>query len=346
MVSKKERALAMRILLCSHFFFPSIGGIETLSMSLAEQFTSAGHEVVVLTRSSSEKEDHYPFKVVRQPSWLETWRYVRWATVVFHNNICASMAWPLVLLARPWVIAHHTWIARPDGSIGVKERIKRRLVRHAKQIADSKALANDLGGKAVVIGGCYDAQLFRVLPDAARDADLIFVGRLVSDKGADLLIEVLGMLNQTGKNLSLTIVGDGNELANLMKQASKLGLSGQVSFKGTLLGEDLVREINRHKIMVVPSRWNEPFGIVALLGAACGCVVVGSTGGGLIDAIGPCGLTFPNGDVKELSVAIDKLASSHQERQRLLAFASGHLSNFTVESVAARYLDVLSEASR
>ncbi len=42
-------------------------------------------------------------------------------------------------------------------------------------------------------------------------------------------------------------------------------------------------------------------GIVALEGIACGCVVIGSQGGGLKDAIGNCGLTYPNGDVAALA---------------------------------------------
>ena len=60
-----------------------------------------------------------------------------------------------------------------------------------------------------------------------------------------------------------------------------LGLERQVEFTGVLQGETLVRTLNAHRIMVVPSRTPEPFGVVALEGIACGCVVVGSEGGGL-----------------------------------------------------------------
>lgn len=306
----------------------------------------AGHEVVVLTRSPSDSEDKFPYKVVREPSAIQLWKLVRWSDVVFHNNICASMAWPLALVKRPWVIAHHTWITGTDGSIGFRERFKRKLVGRARQIADSKALAEDLGGNAVVVGGCYDDQLFRVVPEVDRDRDLVFVGRLVSDKGADLLIDAIHRLKDQGKKLSLTVIGGGDELENLQSQSRKLGIKDQITFKGTVVGEDLVREINRHRLMVVPSRWKEPFGIVALLGVACGCAVVGSEGGGLIDAIGPCGLTFQNDNLDELVAAIDKLISSPDLRQQLQNLAPSHLSNFTEESVASKYLEVLKEAAR
>lgn len=306
----------------------------------------AGHEVVVLTRSPSGSEDKFLYKVVREPSAIQLWKLVRWSDVVFHNNICASMAWPLALVKRPWVIAHHTWITGTDGSIGFRERLKRKLVGRARQIADSKALAEDLGGNAVVVGGCYDDQLFRVIPEVDRDKDLVFVGRLVSDKGADLLIDAVHRLKEQGQKLSLTVIGGGDELENLQSHSRKLGIEDQITFKGTVVGEDLVREINRHRLMVVPSRWKEPFGIVALLGVACGCAVVGSEGGGLIDAIGPCGLTFQNDNLDELVAAIDRLISSPDLRQQLLSLAPSHLSHFTEESVASKYLEVLREAAK
>lgn len=334
----------MKILLCSHFFSPSIGGIETLSLALAERFTIAGHEVVVLTRSPSESEDKFPYKVVREPSALQLWKLVRWSDVVFHNNICASMAWPLALVKRPWVIAHHTWITGTDGSIGFRERLKRRLVGRARQIAVSHSLAADLGGNAVVIGACYDDKTFRIYPNRDRERDLVFVGRLVSDKGADMLIDAIGSLKQIGKQLSLTIIGVGDEDERLRAQSKRLGVEDQIQFKGRLVGEALVQEISRHHVMVIPSRWKEPFGIVALEGLACGCAVIGSDGGGLPDAIGPCGLTFPNGNLDELVNAIDRLVSSLELRKQLLDHAPDHLTLFTQESVATRYLEVLQEA--
>ena len=51
----------------------------------------------------------------------------------------------------------------------------------------------------------------------------------------------------------------------------------------------MVEELNRHEIMVVPSRWNELFGVVALEGMACGCAMLVSDGGGLPDAVGYAG---------------------------------------------------------
>ena len=62
-----------------------------------------------------------------------------------------------------------------------------------------------------------------------------------------------------------------------------------------------MRLLNAHRILVVPSRYDEPFGIVALEGIACGCVVVGSRGAASRRRSAPAALTFRNGDAGELA---------------------------------------------
>src|SRR5690606_40338743 len=90
----------------------------------------------------------------------------------------------------------------------------------------------------------------------------------------------------------LTIIGDGPEAPVLKALAVKYGLEHKVDFKGSLQGKELVDCLNQHKLILVPSRWEEPFGNVALEGMACGCIPVVSDGGGLAEAVGHAGLTF------------------------------------------------------
>ena len=99
-----------------------------------------------------------------------------------------------------------------------------------------------------------------------------------------------------------------------------------------------------HQIMVVPSRWLEPFGIVALEGIACGCVVVGSAGGGLKDAIGPCGVTFPNGDIQTLTQKIADLLLNPYKLATYKAKAELHLLPHKRLAVAEAYLKVFEQA--
>jgi glycosyltransferase involved in cell wall biosynthesis len=87
----------------------------------------------------------------------------------------------------------------------------------------------------------------------------------------------------------------------------------------------------------MPSRYREPYGIVALEAAACGCVVVGSGEGGLAEAIGPCGLTFQNGDVAGLAAALKRALDDAALRERCRAAAPAHLADRTAGAMLARY---------
>jgi glycogen synthase len=166
---------------------------------------------------------------------------------------------------------------------------------------------------------------------------------LVSDKGVSLLLDALKALNPTPR---LTIAGDGPERAALERQVADSGLDPHVDFVGPQHGEQLATLLRQHRVLVVPSLWQEPFGIVALEGIACGCVVIGSAGGGLAEAIGPCGVTFPNGDVAALANAIRNLLTNPGERARLQQSAPSHLSRFTPRHVAGLYLNAMEKGRR
>ena len=336
----------LRILIYSPAFLPSVGGLEIGQAVLADRFMHLGHEVTVVTRTAADPGDPSPpgfaFRVVRRPRPLQLLAAVRWCDVFFQANVSLRGLWPLLLVPRPWAVSHHSWYCRTDGRIAWQDRLKRRLLRHAAaSISVSHAIAADLGTPSTVIHNCYRDDLFRLLPAVERSRDLLFVGRLVSDKGVDLLVAALGRLAAAGLRPGLTVVGDGPELPELWSQAYRLGVAEQIDFTGMRTGDDLVRLLNRHRILVVPSRYDEPFGVVALEGIACGCAVVGSSGGGLPEAIGPCGRTFRNGSVEELADVLAELLRSPASLEALRAGAAAHLAKHRSEPVARRYLEAL-----
>jgi len=328
----------MKILLGSHHFFPSTGGIETVSNLLAREFVALGHEVRVVTQTPGSGD--FPFTVVRQPGSLELLRQVRWCDVFLQSNISLRTLWPLLFVRRPLFIAHHIWIMNRHGGTGWPERLKRFVLRYATSFSISDAIAQSLPVPSIRVGDPYDNKIFKD-EGVTRTRELIFVGRLVSDKGAALLLDALKLMSAKPR---LTIVGDGPERSALEKQASQL--QSQVEFAGPQHGEQLADSLRQHQILVVPSIWQEPFGIVALEGIACGCAVIGSAGGGLSEAIGPCGLTFPNGDARALADAITRLLDNPTERERLRQNAPAHLARFTPSRVAALYLEAMTKASR
>jgi glycosyltransferase involved in cell wall biosynthesis len=143
---------------------------------------------------------------------------------------------------------------------------------------------------------------------------------------------------------TFTIVGSGPEKTRLQQISAELGLSEQVVFAGPKSGSALANELRRHRILVVPSLYEEPFGIVALEGIASGCVAVGSQGGGLKDAIGPCGMTFPNGDVGAFAGCLEKLLSDRDLWKAFRENASAHLAEFNSSKLGRNYLAVLHSA--
>ena len=334
----------MKILLSSHFFHPSVGGIEEVSRVLAQEFVVAGHEIRIVTSTAGEDGERFPYEVYRRPNPAQLMRLVTWCDVYFHNNISLQTAWPLLLVNRPWVVAHHTWIARMDGTISWRDRLKQFVARNARNISVSSAMSRHISAPTVVIGNPYRDALFRCDPLAVRDRELAFLGRLVIDKGADLLLDALVVLRDRGLTPRLTVIGKGPEQPRLEEQCKRLGLDGQVEFTGVKSGDELVALLNRHRLIVVPSRWQEPFGLVALEGVACGCVAVAARSGGLADAIGNCGVTFRHDNVQEMADRIAELLLPSANLERYRAEAPAHLAQHSSKSVAAQYLRVIEEA--
>jgi glycosyltransferase involved in cell wall biosynthesis len=335
----------MKILLSSYSFDPNIGGIESVSRIMATEFARLEHEVKVVTQTTMSGDSVFPFEVIRGPAPHQLIKLVRWADVYFQSHISLILGWPLLFVRKPWVVMHHTWLPR-EGSAALKSRLKRCLLRFAIVVPISRGIADDIPAAARVIGSPYDAAIFRHIPTVNRKNELVFVGRLVSDKGAHLILEALSLLRRRGCVYRLTIVGSGPDQDSLRGLVDDLGLADQVSFVGAKAGSDLAATLNEHRILVVPSVWEEPFGIVALEACACGCSVIGSDSGGLPDAIGPCGVTFPNGDVGALADRIGELSSQTDCVDSCQDARSRHLANHSPRSVAAAYLHIFESAVR
>jgi glycosyltransferase involved in cell wall biosynthesis len=325
----------MKILLSSYAFYPSMGGVEAFSAMLAGEFSLRGHEVIVVTDTVGES-DARQYAVVRRPSKLKLFELVRWCDVYLQNNISLNLAWPLLFCRRPWAIINNGMLIQHN----LVGRLKLFCARYATTSGVGEDAARNIGSKTV-ISSCYNSDLFQELPHEIRDRELVFLGRLVSEKGADVLVRALHQLKLEGMTPGLTIIGGGPEEGALRNLVSSLNLSEQVTFAGVVRDAALVRELNRHKILVAPSICREGFGLVALEAIACGCVVVGSEDGGLREAIGPCGVTFPNGDAAALAACLKPLLLNKDRIHALRKPASEHVARFTKENVADAYLRVL-----
>ncbi|MFB2935443.1 glycosyltransferase family 4 protein [Aerosakkonemataceae cyanobacterium BLCC-F154] len=334
----------MKILIYSPLFYPSVGGIETVVTILAEEFVSLGHEVKLICQTSATDGKSFPFEVIRYPKPQKFLQLIQWCEVYFQPTISLKGIWPLLIFPKPWVVSHNNWYTRPDGRIAWQDRLKQFLLRFATGISVSQAIANHVSTPSTVINNPYQEDIFYEMPEVSRDRELVFLGRLVSDKGVDLLLDSVANLKNLGLFPKLTIIGTGIEETRLRQQVKHLKINEQVEFVGVKLEQELTKLLNAHKIMVIPSRWQEPFGIVALEGIACGCVIVGSEQGGLKDAINSCGITFPNGNIQVLTQILYDLLSDDNQLLKFREKSELHLIKHKKSLVAKAYIKVFERA--
>ncbi|HEV2394155.1 MAG TPA: glycosyltransferase [Verrucomicrobiae bacterium] len=333
----------MRILLQTAFS-PSIGGIETLSMLLATEWHRAGVSVSVCTpiKGLNHGPEVFPFPVHRRPTPMKLLRLSRTADLVVQMNISLRRLWPMTCCRTPWIAVHHGPYSTPGNEQrGWRDKLKLLCAGTASaNICPSGYIARKIGLSCHVIPNAYDASIFWSPQDATeqRAGDLAFVGRLVCEKGLRVLLDALAILKPSAQP-RLTIIGDGSERKALEQQSRHLGLAS-VDFVGAKPPAEVAQLLQTHRILVVPSLSEEPFGIVALEGAACGCVVLGSNGGGLPEAIGTTGATFQRGDAADLAAKLALLLAHRAEWVHYREAAAAHLARHQPARVAAQYLDV------
>ncbi len=335
----------MRIVLYSPNFYPLTGGLEHVVRYLAEAFQQKGRQVTVICHTPGQEPDAFPFRVLRRAGFWRERMALRQADAVLLFNISLKALPVVVLAGRPWAVSHQT----PYGA-DRRGRLKRWVACHlaARNICCSAHLAAYLQvPRVVVVPNPYDEGTFRnTQPWVFRDRDVAFVGRLVSDKGVSVLLEAMARLHAQGIRLHLTVVGDGPEAPALHRQCVALGLSKWVFFEGEKTGEALADLLQRHRVLAVPSVWPEPFGIVALEGLACGCVVVASNAGGLPEALGGLGVLVPAGDAAALAEALARIWAQPFDYLSAPERVAAHLSAHTRDAVAERYLALIDEIAR
>ncbi len=163
-----------------------------------------------------------------------------------------------------------------------------------------------------------------------------FAGRLVEEKGADLLLRAAAELRE----VRVEVLGSGPLRADLEKLAKGLGIGDRVAFLGTLPSTQMTRFYHRLDVLVLPSRsrpnWIEQFGRVLVEAMACGVPVVGSDCGEIPHVIGDAGLLFPEGDVEELRGHLARLMAEPELRAELARKGRERvLAHYTQARVAA-----------
>jgi glycosyltransferase involved in cell wall biosynthesis len=173
-------------------------------------------------------------------------------------------------------------------------------------------------------------------------------GRLVREKGADLLIEAASALPGTWR---LVLAGSGPEQDRLEQLVQELGKRDRVFFDGQIPSTRMPAYYNQLDVLVLPSRalpnWKEQFGRVLVEAMACGVPVVGSDSGEIPNVIADAGLVFPENDVAGLRNHLLKLQQRPELRRELSQRGRQRvLDHYTQAQIAAQTVQVYREVMR
>lgn len=178
---------------------------------------------------------------------------------------------------------------------------------------------------------------------ASDPFDVLFLGRLVPIKGADVLLDALGKI----PSATAVIGGDGPELARLEGRSQSLGLDGRVRFVGRVDAETRATLFAAARVFALPSRWSEPFGIAGVEALAVGVPVVASDTGGIpfwLDR--DAGELVPPGDVHALADALTRVLDDEDARTRMATSARRSAERFSRDAHVMRLIEIFDDARR
>jgi glycosyltransferase involved in cell wall biosynthesis len=148
-------------------------------------------------------------------------------------------------------------------------------------------------------------------PPLSDPPTIVFAGRLVREKGVDVLVRAFSTVVRELPEARLLLAGDGPE-RDRIRALIDAGLSANVTVLGQTPHGELERISEKAWVQVVPSLFDEPFGIVATESMMRGTAVVASRSGGLAEIVGDgqTGLLVPPGDPAALAGALIELLSN------------------------------------
>lgn len=212
--------------------------------------------------------------------------------------------------------------------------------------AEAAGFAPDLARPIAVAPMPVDDQAFSPAPPGRPRDELLFVGRLDRQKGAEVALRALARLAGPAAAVPLRVVGGGPDEAALRRLAGDLGVADRVRWDGQVPQADLADRYRRAAVLVVPGR-DEGFGLVAVEGQLSGAPVVAAASGGLLDVVddGQTGRTFPPGQPEALARTVEEVLADPEATARMAATARERAAaRFGTAASASAYAAVYAEA--
>lgn len=229
--------------------------------------------------------------------------------------------------------------------VWLSERPLPRAYRRSGWHAISESTRDDLMRRGIprerieVIHPGVDAERFCPDPAVGRTAtpSFLFLGRLKRYKGVETALRALALARTRRSDLSLDVVGSGDDRARLERVAARSGLGDVVRFHGRVTEADKLRFLRSTWANVFPSP-KEGWGITNVEAAACGTPSLASDAPGLRDSVrhGETGFLVPHGDASALAERYLALADDAGLVDRLGRQARRFAETLTWEGAAQR----------
>lgn len=373
----------MRILIVNSEYPPIGGGAGNASAHIAKELVSLGHQVTVITARFSDlaNEEHIDgVRLIRLPGLRrKADRSTAFEQTVFMISAAFfGLTWvrqehPDVALAFfgvpsgaaawfwNWFIPMPYIVCLRGGDVpgfrpydfARQHRLLSPLLRRVWRRGEA-VVANSEGLRQLaqrfeprltikVISNGVNADRFNVKDRDWQPPRLLFVGRVVYQKGLDLLLSALGALKQFAWQLD--IVGDGPRVEKLKEQARDLGIAERVHFLGWKAKAELPSIYQRANLFVYPSR-HEGMPNAVLEAMASGLPVLATRIAGNEELVTPeTGMLVPAEKVDALRSALEQLLLDAESCQRMGAAGRKRVvQNFTWRRVAEDYLQLMQTA--
>ena len=338
----------MRVLYWTDWFLPSIGGVEVFSARLLPELVRRGHQITVVAGHHTSglpdlvewdgvavrrlpfhavlaaRDMHTTAGILREVALLK--RAVR-PDVVHLNTLGPSLLFHLQTTRAspgPVLLTMHSPVTvdapRTDTLYGQGLQSANWINCNSRAVhADLCALVPALRNRSSITYYGMDAPSIPPAPRPDGAPVILGYGRLVEDKGFDVAIRAFAEVIRRIPNARLLLGGDGAAKPALEQLAADLGVSSSVEFAGALNPLQVPELINRASVVVVPSRWKEPFGLVALEAALMARPVVAARIGGLPEVVEEdrTGLLVDPDDHIALAAALEYLLTDSKAADRM-----------------------------
>lgn len=356
----------MKLLFWTELFQPHIGGIEVRTGELVSELCRQGHECMVITNripATLPAQETWNGAVIHRVEFRQALegRDLRSMLQVRGTIQAAKLAFgpdvEVVFVSGPMVSLQR--MANSRNPVPTIASLQGRLHDYLtpgssvrKQLGECNAIVTvsrflhhavcgampELASRTILLPNSLPTPGLSPQPLPFDPPVILALGRLVHDKGFDLALHALTHLRDAGSHAVMIIAGDGPERQALETLAAELGLGERVRFTGSVAPDQVPELISKASLLVVPSRWEEAFGLVTLQAAQMGRPVVASRMGATPEIVvhGETGLLFENENVEEFA---DALASLLSTPERMAAMGECARSRAATEFGFDRYVD-------